>query len=381
MLRRSFAMTAVLSACALLGSLAATGSGQAHSTGSGQARISNGQVTARAAGALAQTFRSIVAAEADVAWIGYAVPVKDRGRTMCCWSNGSSSFSGSMSSTDAPCCGSCRIEPAATASPGAATAATPSGPVRLEGSERMLVLFRVASRQVERIRTFSEDCEIDAGGKPVRWLEAVNPVDSVALLESMVRDEPARKSRITSGALAALAQHADASAGAAITRLARDHAAPAVRGEALFWMAQRDDAGAPDAIIAALERDPAAAVRKRAVFALSQLKNDAGIEPLIRVSRGHADAVVRGEAIFWLGQKAGRKAAGMITEAIEKDPETDVKRRAVFALSQLPKDEGVPLLIDVARKNTNPAVRKQAIFWLGQSRDPRAIEFFAEILK
>jgi len=26
-------------------------------------------------------------------------------------------------------------------------------------------------------------------------------------------------------------------------------------------------------------------------------------------------------------------------------------------------------------------VRKQAMFWLGQSRDPRAIDFFAEILK
>jgi hypothetical protein len=26
-------------------------------------------------------------------------------------------------------------------------------------------------------------------------------------------------------------------------------------------------------------------------------------------------------------------------------------------------------------------VRKQAIFWLGQSKDPRALTFFAEVLK
>ena len=58
-----------------------------------------------------------------------------------------------------------------------------------------------------------------------------------------------------------------------------------------------------------------------------------------------------------------------------------MKKRAVFALSQLPKSEGVPLLIKVARTNANPAVRKQAMFWLAQSRDPRAIDFFAEILK
>jgi len=25
-------------------------------------------------------------------------------------------------------------------------------------------------------------------------------------------------------------------------------------------------------------------------------------------------------------------------------------------------------------------VRKQAMFWLGQSRDPRALDFFAEVL-
>jgi hypothetical protein len=49
-------------------------------------------------------------------------------------------------------------------------------------------------------------------------------------------------------------------------------------------------------------------------------------------------------------------------------------------LSQLPKDEGVPLLINVARTHSNPAVKKQAMFWLGQSKDPRALTFFEEIL-
>ena len=58
-----------------------------------------------------------------------------------------------------------------------------------------------------------------------------------------------------------------------------------------------------------------------------------------------------------------------------------MKKKAVFALTQLPKDEGVPLLIQVARTNRNPVVRKQAIFWLGQSKDPRALRFFEEILK
>ena len=38
------------------------------------------------------------------------------------------------------------------------------------------------------------------------------------------------------------------------------------------------------------------------------------------------------------------------------------------------------MLIQVARTNRNAVVRRQAIFWLGQSKDPRALSFFEEIL-
>jgi HEAT repeat protein len=84
--------------------------------------------------------------------------------------------------------------------------------------------------------------------------------------------------------------------------------------------------------------------------------------------------------LFWLAQKAGKEAMAVISGAIDNDPDTEVKKKAVFALSQLPKDEGVPRLMEVARNNRNPAVRKQAMFWLGESKDPRAVKFFEEIL-
>jgi HEAT repeat protein len=40
----------------------------------------------------------------------------------------------------------------------------------------------------------------------------------------------------------------------------------------------------------------------------------------------------------------------------------------------------LPNLIEVARTNHNPQVRKKAIFWLGQSKDPRALAFFEDVL-
>ena len=118
-----------------------------------------------------------------------------------------------------------------------------------------------------------------------------------------------------------------------------------------------------------------------ALSAVAMHRSPAAIDRLVAAARDGTTAHVRGQALFWLSQRAGEKAVGAISDAVARDPETEVKRRAVFALSQLPKSEGVPLLIQIARSNTNPAVRKQAIFWLGQSKDPRALDFFAEILK
>jgi HEAT repeat protein len=412
-----------------------------------QPRIANGKIVTQPAGTVAQTVRSLVASQADVAWIGYAAPVVDSERVMCCFSGDTVWVSGAVvTSEGSGCCRTCRLEPPAdgTSMARRAPAGAATGAVRLSGSERMVVMLRVAAREIERVRVFSEDCELDAGGRPIFWLENVPANDSVALLESLVTVER-RSDRLVDSAISAIALHGDAAADAALERLVqtsrpesqrkkvtfwlgnsrgarglatlkrilsedpsfdvqkgavfgvsqsreaaafdvlaglvRSDARPGIRTEAVFWIAQRDETRALPVILDALEKDTSAEVRKKAVFALSQLKASAGIDALIRIARTGPDAATRGEAIFWLGQKAGMKAAAAITESINQDPETEVKKRAVFALSQMPKDEGVPLLINVARTHPNPAVRKQAMFWLGQSKDPRAIEFFAEILK
>lgn len=269
-----------------------------------QPRIINGRLAPQAVGqGLDRTFQALVAAQNEPAWIGYAVPMTPGDRTMCCYANQWMT--------------SCGLEPSGTRrriqdQPPTQT----TGPVHLEGPEAMIVLYRVEEKAVQKIRTFTPECELDAGGRTIHWLEGVVPAESVALLASLVSRDAQKRDRVTNSALAAISMHRDPSADSTLIRLARQDTSPKVRGDAIFWVAQ----------------------------------------------------------------KAGQKAAAEITAAIEQDPDTDVKKRAVFALSQLPKDEGVPLLIQVARNNKNPAVRKQAMFWLGQSKDPRALDFFAEIL-
>ncbi|MGH9369911.1 MAG: HEAT repeat domain-containing protein [Vicinamibacterales bacterium] len=347
-----------------------------------QPRIGNGRIVSQPV-TLREAFGSAVSAQGDVAWIGYAVPVVDGERTMCCVSSGTRRINGVVISDGSACCGLCGLEPSGSReSTGSRTQqSAASGPIKLEGPDQMVVLFRIVNRQVERVRVFSDDCELDAGGRSVAWLTGVRPADSVALLESLVRAQADRRDRVTDGAISAIALHEDGAADAALDRLLAASQPQTIRAKIPFWLGTARGGRGLGVLQRIIKDDPSADVKKKAVFGISQSREPSAVDILIDNARSNSDSSVRGEAIFWLGQKAGSKAAGAITDVIERDPDTDVKKRAVFALSQLPKTEAVPLLIQVARTHSNPAVKKQAIFWLGQSKDPRALDFFAEILK
>lgn len=103
---------------------------------------------------------------------------------------------------------------------------------------------------------------------------------------------------------------------------------------------------------------------------------------LLRIARSGAVAnEARKSAVFWLSQQAGDQVTRGISDLVDDDDQDrDVREAAVFALSQRPRDESVPALIRIARTHRDPHIRKTALFWLGQSRDPRAIELFEEIL-
>jgi hypothetical protein len=192
------------------------------------------------------------------------------------------------------------------------------GNCRLEPPTELVVLARFEAKTLVEVRPVSVDCDVDAAGMPLIWLSNVNPDQSVTWLASLVSDASAgrRSGRILDPALNALGLHAASSAGKTLIALAR----------------QADS------------------------------------------SR------LRGQALMFLGQRAGEQAGPVIVDAIARDPEIDVKRRAVMALAQLPRDEGIPLLINVARTHASSEVRRQAMQSLGQTNDPRALDFFEQVL-
>jgi hypothetical protein len=248
----------------------------------GQGRITNGQIDTHPAAQPVEREIAAATSRGGARWVGYRIKVASGRRSMDC------------------------VE---------------RSHIALEGATEVSVLARFEGTALTRLRTATPECEIDAGGLPVTWLDNVKADDSAAWLASVINgasaDSRDRFNRVTKPAITALGMHE----GAAASR------------------------------------------------------------SLIAIARNHPASTVRNDALFWLSQRAGDQlAAGAIAEAIEKDPDTEVRKRAVFALSQLPKDEAIPKLIDVAKNNRNAAVRQQAMFWLGQSNDPRAIKFFEDVL-
>jgi hypothetical protein len=343
------------------------------STASAQSNIRNAKLESRPGADLAGTFRTL-SSETGPLWIGYAVPAQNPDWNACCYNNDRGGEA---------CCGRCLLDEGRS---GGETRGTGDarGPVQLEGASQALVLYRIENRAVQRIRAFSESCEIDAGSRTVYWLTGVSTTASIDLLLQHANRPIAdgdRHDRVADGAMVAIANHRDAAADRALAALMATDKPLGTRKQAAFWAANaRGKTGFELVRKALLDTSNVEALRKHLTFAVSQSREPEAVDTLTSVAKSDASPAVRGEAIFWLAQKAGRKAASAITDAIANDPETKVKEKAVFALSQLPKDDGVPRLIDVARTNRNPAVRKQAIFWLGQSRDPRALAFFEEVL-
>ena len=123
-------------------------------------------------------------------------------------------------------------------------------------------------------------------------------------------------------------------------------------------------------------------IGSKAIFPAT-IADSADIWPaLMRVARNpDVPRDTRNQAVFWIGQAAGEKVTADLGALVVDDSvDREVREQAVFALSQRPRDQAIPALINVARTNRDPEIRKKALFWLGQSRDPRALDLFEELL-
>lgn len=343
----------------------------------GKPNIVNAKLEQKSAAQGLKAAVRVLAARNSPAWVTYAVPIIRGEHELCCgnfWSGGAERF-----------CGECRLE-SGYGTNISRIVRNGDAEANLEPSGNLLVFLRVANRRVDRVRVFSEECRIDAGGRTVYWLNDVHPSESVTLLASLATGSaeellnPADRKRISNEATLAVALHADPSAESALESFVEPSQPDTLREHTAFWLAVIRGHAGYEVLRRLARTDPDDSFRKKLTFDLYVSKDPGAVDTLIQAARNDSSPDVRGQALFWLAQKASQEAIPAISEAVERDPNTEVKKRAVFALSRLPKDQGIPLLVQIVRSSSNPVVRKAAMFWLGQSRDPRALAFFEQIL-
>ena len=299
--------------------------------------------TRSAAAGLEQAFRPLVTALPQPAWIAYSVPT-NRVNLECDYVRDGWSH---------------------------------PGVIHLEPPDHAVILFRVDGGAVERIRTLSPDCEIDAGDLPVHWLADVKPAESVALLDTFAT----QRERFMDGAMSAIAAHADPAADAALERFLGPGQPESVRLRVVNWLGNMRGRRGFDLLKTVIADDPSDRVRERAISTLGNSREPEALDVLTSIGRRDANPRMRMQALSALQRHSGGKVLGTLKEAIESDPEPQVRRRAVGTLGSMPDGEGVPLLIQLAKATSDSEVRKQAMSSLGQSRDGRAIGFFEEVLK
>ncbi len=310
---------------------------------------------------LDSAFAALLERDDGPAWVAYSVPMVSGRRQLCC----GDTWTSRRRRADRIC----------------SLERSGDGFVHRDGDAEaggeLRVLLRFHDRRPTEIRAFSADCRLDAGGLPVYIWEGVEPRQSLDLLIARAR---AGDEEVAEGALVAVAHHGLAGVDDMLGQLARGELVPRLEEEAIFWLGEARGVGGLEVLDRLRQETRDTELLEHVAFALHLSEAPGALSSLIDMARADPSGEVRGTALFWLSQQAGEQAAATIAEASEEDPDLDVKDRAIFALSQLPPDRGVPLLIRYARTHDSREIRKQAMFWLGQTEDPRALDFFEEIL-
>jgi hypothetical protein len=300
--------------------------------------------TKSAAGGLEREFKALLAAQPQPAWIGYEVSAVRGGEMGCEYVRDGVSI---------------------------------SGIVHLEPPGRAVILFRVEAGAVNKLRSLSPDCEIDAGGLPVHWLTDVAPAQSVALLQTFVPQHELD----SNGALSAIAVHADGAADPVLDRYLAPNQPEWVRKRVASLEGSQRGAHGVEALKKLLADDASEAVKQSALSGLARSKQPEALNLLIATARTAKDARTRAQAIASLNRKQGQAVLDTINAAIAGDPDLQVRRRAVDALASLPDGAGVPALIQLVKASKDMDVRKQAMNKLQNAHDSRAEAFFEEVLK
>lgn len=185
---------------------------------------------------------------------------------------------------------------------------------------------------------------------------------------------------VKKSALRALGETKSAKAQARLMEIARTDNNPELRKQAIRVLGERGEAAVDD-LLRLFDSEQAPDVRRAVLQSLSKTKSTRVEDKLFEVARGNHPVDLRRQAIRLLGERVSKRSFDFLSATAQSnDANAEVQVQAVRAISERRTEESVPILIKIARTHPNQMVRKQAIRSLGESGDPRAIDFFKEVL-
>jgi HEAT repeat protein len=208
-------------------------------------------------------------------------------------------------------------------------------------------------------------------------------VDSEATVDELMKIFAADKSEdVRRAVLHALSEMQNARAQGKLMEIARTAQDEEMRAHAIHLVAERGGEAVIDELSKMYDAERSREVKQRILHAFSEMEGSSRAEEkLFAVARSDSDREMRQQAIHWIGERAGERSLALLRDTVNSNTDDqEVQMQALHAISERPADEAVPLLIKIARTHPNSEIRRAAMHWLGESGDPRAVEFFKEVL-
>ena len=246
------------------------------------------------------------------------------------------------------------------------------------------MLIRIADGRVERLRTTTDACTIDAGGRAVRWLASISPAASAAFLDRLTRPDASgvhASRRLAESAVFALGLHDTPEARAVLERLTERSSDAGLRREAAAMLASVHGEAGLARVRALFDSEPDQRTRRQFVAVLARSPLPAVPDTLAAIAQKDTDAGVRAEAAVHYIGRTGAAGIDAALRLLETDTDPAVRRRIVSAIGSLPADAGTPTLVTLARTHGDLDVRKAAVAALGRSSAPDARRVLEEFVR
>jgi HEAT repeat protein len=228
------------------------------------------------------------------------------------------------------------------------------------------------------IQAIRDDPDEEVRKQAVFWLAQTRDARVPGVLRDLVRNG---SRELQKNAVFSLSQLGGGQGDAALRDLAAsDNTAEEIRSEAIFWLGQKHSSENGQFLRDLFKRVRSGELKDKIIFSLSQQRGTGSEQWLLDIAMDANESTeVRKQALFWAAQN---KSIGFdrLSALYDRTNDTEIKEQLIFGFSQRNSREAVDKLMSIARSDRDKEMRKKAIFWLGQSRDPRVLDFLAEMI-